>query len=79
MKRKIKEQYSQTFFQIYYIFAEQELEQGGIIVTNYDTSLFSGMYILKEVCYLTTSVAVALFHGRSQSNPYVKYNVLVLY
>ena len=35
-----------------------------IIVTNYDTSLVSGMYILKEVFYFTTwIVAIHLFCG----------------
>ena len=27
-------------------FVEEDLQQGDIIVTNYDTSLFPGMYIL---------------------------------
>ena len=30
---------SRVFFQIYYIFAEQELKQEDIKITNYDTSL----------------------------------------
>ena len=39
-------------------------------IYKYDTSLVSGMYIFKGVCYLTTSIAaihflmvVSLFHG----------------
>ena len=32
-----------------------------ITVTNHNTSLISSMYILKEVCYLTASVAVIHF------------------
>ena len=31
------------------VFAEQELQQGDIVVSNNDSSLVSGMYILKEV------------------------------
>ena len=55
-----------------------------IIVTNYDTSLVSGMYILKENCYLTTSVTaihflmvVPLFYGSTWSNPFVKDTVFI--
>ena len=34
------------------------------MVTNYDTSLVSGMYILKEVSYLTALVtAIHFFYG----------------
>ena len=36
------------------VFTEQELYQEDIVNTNYDTSLVSGMHILKEVCYMTT-------------------------
>ena len=43
------------------VFAEQELKQGDIIVTNYNTSLVSEVYILKEVCYLTTLRAAIHF------------------
>ena len=45
---------SHLLFQIYYVFAEQELQKGDNIITYYDTSLVLGKYILKEVCYLTT-------------------------
>ena len=38
----------------YTVFTEQELYQEDITNTNYDTSLVSGMHILKEVCYMTT-------------------------
>ena len=59
-----KNNYSHAFFQIYYVFAEQELKQGDTIVTNYDTSLVSGMYILNEVCYLIASIAsIHFFFG----------------
>ena len=52
------------FFKSFNVFAEQELKQGEIIVTNYDTSLVSGMYILNEVCYLTASIAaIHFFYG----------------
>ena len=37
------------------VFAEQELREGYIININYDTSLVSGMHILKKVCYMTRS------------------------
>ena len=48
----------------YTVFAEQELQQQDIIVTNHDTSLVSGMYLLQEACYLTASVAaIHFFHG----------------
>ena len=47
-------------------FLEHELLQGDIIVTNYDTSFVSGMYILKHVCYLRTSVtAIHFLHCHS--------------
>ena len=46
---------SQVFFQIYYAFAEQELYQNYIIVTNYNTSLVSGMCILNEGIYYSHS------------------------
>ena len=36
------------------VLAEQELQQEDTN-NNYDTSLVSGMHILKEVCYMTTS------------------------
>ena len=35
--------------------------QGDIIVTNYDTFLVLGMYMLNEVCYLTASIAAIHF------------------
>ena len=38
---------SSTFFQIYWIFSEQEELQYSIII-NYDTSFLSGMYKLKD-------------------------------
>ena len=51
-------------FQIYCVIAEQELWQGDIIVTNYDTSLVLGIYTLNEVCYLATSnAAIHFFYG----------------
>ena len=38
-----------TFFQIYCIFSEQEeLQEGDTMVINYDTTLVSGMYKLKD-------------------------------
>ena len=38
--------------------------QGDIIVTNYDTSLVPGMYLLNEVFYLTASIAaIHIFYG----------------
>ena len=61
----------------------------GIVVkrcdkNNYDTSLFSGMYILKEVYYMTTSIpaihffmVVSLFHGSTWVDPYVKDTVFI--
>ena len=49
------------FFQIYFVFAEQDLQQGDIRVTNYDTSSVSGMYILNKACYLMTSIAAIHF------------------
>ena len=54
---------SHAFFQIYYVFTEQELQQGDIIVTNYDRNVWtvSGMYILNEVCNWTASIAVIHF------------------
>ena len=45
---------SHSFFQIYCVFAEQELQYRDT-KTNYDTSFVSGMHVLKEVCYMTTS------------------------
>ena len=54
-----------AFFKIY-CFAEQELLPGNIIHTNYDTSLVSGMCLLKEACYMTTWVlAIRLFYCSS--------------
>ena len=59
------------------IFAEQELQQGDIIVSNNDNSLVSGMYILKEVIWQHQlqppifSMVVSIFHGSTWSNPYV--------
>ena len=54
---------SGRFFQIYCIFAEEEMWLGDI-VTNYETSLVLRMYILKEACYLATSFpAVHFFYG----------------
>ena len=52
---------SDAFFQIYYVFAEQEFSLGDI-VTNYNASLVSGMYILNEVCYLTAPIAAIHFY-----------------
>ena len=59
------------------VFAEQELQQGDIIVSNNDNSLVSGMYILKEVIWQHQlqppifSMVVSIFHGSTWSNPYV--------
>ena len=53
-----------VFFQTYCVIPEQELWQGDIIVTNYDTSLVLGIYTLNEVCYLATSnAAIHFFYG----------------
>ena len=65
-----KNNYSHAFFKIYCAFAEQELQQGYIIWLLIDISLVSGIYILKEVCYLrhqaqlsSFPIIVPLFHG----------------
>ena len=59
-KRRIAATHSFKFT----VFAEQELQQGDIIVTTYGISLVSRMYILEEVCYFTTSItAIHFFHG----------------
>ena len=42
---------SHSFFQIYCVFADKNWD---IINNNFDTSLASGIHILKEVCYMTT-------------------------
>ena len=70
---------SQTFFQVYCIFTEQELLQGDIIVTNYNTSLVLGLHILEEVCYLTRSVTAISFSMVVSlwSHAYVKYKVFI--
>ena len=80
----IKEQYQPLLFQIYCVFAEQELQQGDIIVTNYDTSLLLGMHILKKVCHMTTSFPAihffydsVFFYGSTWSNLYVKDIVFI--
>ena len=49
----IKEQLQPRIFSNSLSFAGEELQQGCIVVTNYDTSLVSGMYVFKVVCYLT--------------------------
>ena len=63
----IKEQFSHAFSQIYYVFSEQELQQGDIIVTNYDTSLvqkklllFPEMQVMKKI--FTRAVANYFFN-----------------
>ena len=59
-KRRIAATHSFKFT----VFAEQELQQGDIIVTTYGISLVSRMYILEEVCYFTTSItAIHFFYG----------------
>ena len=60
MNSKIKEQMQPNILSDL-LLAEQEMWQGNITVTNYKTSLVSGMHILKEVCYLTTSAAAIHF------------------
>ena len=47
-------------FKFTVLLQQKELQQGDI-VTNVDTSLVSGMCILKEVCYLTESVYSGTF------------------
>ena len=53
------------------------MQQGDIVVTNYDASSVSGMYILKEVCYLTTSIAaIHFFYGNVIiSREHLKYSI----
>ena len=48
--------------QIYYTFAEQELYQRYVIVTNHDTALVSGMCILNEGIYCSYSFFVLQCH-----------------
>ena len=62
----VKEQIQPGILSNSLFFLEHELLQGDIIVTNYDTSFVSGMYILKHVCYLRTSVtAIHFLHCHS--------------
>ena len=57
----IKSNCSHSFFQIYCVFAEQELWQKDT-GNNYSVFLVSGMRILKEVCFMTVSFpAIHLF------------------
>ena len=42
----------------------RDVQQVDVVVTNYDTSLVPGMYIIHEVCYLRTSIrAIYFFHS----------------
>ena len=52
--------------------------------TNYNTSLFSGMHILKEVCYMMTSFpAIHIFHDsvifslERLKRPYIRNTVFI--
>ena len=58
------------------VFAELELWQRDIN-TNYDTSLFSDMYILKGVCYMMASIPpIHFFYGSViNSREYLKLSI----
>ena len=75
---------SHSFFQIYCVFAEQELYQGDTN-NNYNTSSVLGMHILKVVCIMTTSFPAIHFFNDSiripredLKNPHAKEILFIL-
>ena len=54
---------------MYSVFAEQELQQGDIIVTNNENSVVTGMYIVKNSL---------LFDGSSCSHSFFFYSTIVI-